>query len=108
MCQNRQHVSGYMLVGDSLHCFLYFRTCVKTGKSGVSVCRSWICMNLSPSLGSYFLHVGFVLCLFPWGSKDGPLIAPDFHSIHLATLGERECLLPNHSSKSPRADAHCF
>lgn len=36
------------------------------------LCERVQIMDLSPSLGSYFLHVGFILRLFLWGGKDGP------------------------------------
>lgn len=67
MCQNKQNVDECMVI----HCTFSLLLCTCQNWKVELRCecvRSRLCLHLSV----YFLHVGVLLCLFPWGSKDGP------------------------------------
>lgn len=73
--------------GDSLYCFLYFCVCVckKTRKFGVDV---WACADHGSVSIAWFLFSSrwfhFASLSLGW-QRWPPIIAPGFHSIHLAT-----------------------
>lgn len=71
MSQDKQNIDGWMVIHYTVFS-TFVCVCVRKPESLGSMCERVQIMDLSPSLGSYFLHVGFISRLFPWGGKDGP------------------------------------
>lgn len=69
MSQDKQNVDGWMVIHYTV--FSIF-VCIRKPESLELMCECVQITDLSPSFGSHFLHIGFILHLFPWGGKDGP------------------------------------